>query len=223
MTGPEGDRYPTTSIAFSPDGSTFASGSSDLTVRVWDTRTREVLHTLTGRRFSGAVRALSFSSDGKILATGGDDTIPLWDVRTGALLWKLEGHVGSVEAVEFAADGNTLASWSTGGTVLLWDLRLGTMWGDIKRTRVVAGRTRRFAEPAPIAAVLMPAETALLPNFPNPFNPETWIPYQLKKPAEVTMTIFNMKGQSDSDADGGISTRRDIPEPEPRGILGRAQ
>ena len=195
MTGPEGDRYPTTSIAFSPDGSTFASGSSDLTVRVWDTRTREVLHTLTGRSHSHAVRALSFSSDGKILATGGDDTIPLWDVRTGALLWKLEGHTGSVEAVEFAADGNTLASWSTGGTVLLWDLRLGTMWGDIKRTRVVAGRTRRFAEPAPIAAVLMPAETALLPNFPNPFNPETWIPYQLKKPAEVTMTIFNMKGQ----------------------------
>ena len=53
MTGPEGDRYPTTSIAFSPEGSTFASGSSDQTVRVWDTQTREVLHTLTGRRSLG--------------------------------------------------------------------------------------------------------------------------------------------------------------------------
>ena len=196
MIGDEGDRYPTTSIAFSPDGSTFASGSSDLTVRVWDTRTREVLHTLTGRSHSHAVRALSFSSDGKILATGGDDTIPLWDVRTGALLWKLEGHTGSVEAVEFAADGNTLASWSTGGMVLLWDLRLATTWGDIKRTRVVAGRTRRFSEPAPTAAALMPTETAILPNYPNPFNPETWIPYQLRKSAEVTLTIFDRKGQA---------------------------
>ena len=196
LIGGAGERFPTTSIAFSPDGSTFASGTSDQTVRVWDTQTREVLHTLTGRRFSGAVRALSFSSDGKILATGGYDSIPLWDVRTGALLWKLEGHTGSVESVEFSADGNTLASWSTSGTVLLWDLRLATMWGDIKRTRVVVGRTRRFSEPAPTATVLMPTETALLPNYPNPFNPETWIPFQLKKPAHVTLAIYDLKGRA---------------------------
>ncbi len=31
-------------------------------------------------------------------------------------------------------------------------------------------------------------------NFPNPFNPETWIPYQLAKPAEVTLTIYDMRG-----------------------------
>ena len=39
-----------------------------------------------------------------------------------------------------------------------------------------------------------PAETALLANYPNPFNPETWIPYQLSKPAEVTVTLYNMQG-----------------------------
>ena len=37
-------------------------------------------------------------------------------------------------------------------------------------------------------------ENALLANFPNPFNPETWIPYQLAKPTEVTITIYNIKG-----------------------------
>ena len=179
-----------TSVAFSPDGHTFASGSGRFTVRVWDIRTREVLHTLTA-----SVRALSFSPDGEILATGGDDTIRLWDVRTGALLWKFEGHIRGVWSVEFAADGNTLASLSTSGMVLLWDLRLGTMWGDVKRTRVVVGRTTRFSEPAPTSAVVMPAETALLPNYPNPFNPETWIPYELKKPAEVVLTIYGMNGQ----------------------------
>ena len=34
----------------------------------------------------------------------------------------------------------------------------------------------------------------LLPNYPNPFNPETWIPYQLAKDAEVTVTIYNVRG-----------------------------
>ena len=40
----------------------------------------------------------------------------------------------------------------------------------------------------------LPETTALLSNFPNPFNPETWIPYQLAKPAEVTLTIYDIRG-----------------------------
>ena len=41
----------------------------------------------------------------------------------------------------------------------------------------------------------IPDTTALLPNYPNPFNPETWIPYQLAKSAEVTLTIYAVNGQ----------------------------
>ena len=37
--------------------------------------------------------------------------------------------------------------------------------------------------------------TALLPNYPNPFNPETWIPYQLAEPAEVTLNIYAVDGK----------------------------
>ena len=44
------------------------------------------------------------------------------------------------------------------------------------------------------AAPAAPRKSALLPNFPNPFNPETWIPYQLAKPANVSITIFNSRG-----------------------------
>ena len=40
----------------------------------------------------------------------------------------------------------------------------------------------------------LPKTTALLSNYPNPFNPETWIPYQLAKASEVTITIYNMRG-----------------------------
>ena len=41
----------------------------------------------------------------------------------------------------------------------------------------------------------IPEETALLANYPNPFNPETWIPYQLAEPADVTLTIYDINGQ----------------------------
>ena len=40
----------------------------------------------------------------------------------------------------------------------------------------------------------VPTETRLLANYPNPFNPETWIPYQLAKPAEVTLHIYSLNG-----------------------------
>ena len=46
-----------------------------------------------------------------------------------------------------------------------------------------------------LLASLIPEETALLHNYPNPFNPETWIPYQLATPAEVTVAIYDMNGQ----------------------------
>ena len=41
----------------------------------------------------------------------------------------------------------------------------------------------------------LPKSFALLQNYPNPFNPETWIPYQLSKPADVSVIIYNVNGQ----------------------------
>ena len=45
-----------------------------------------------------------------------------------------------------------------------------------------------------LLAVLIPEETALLPNYPNPFNPETWIPYHLANPSDVQITIYDTRG-----------------------------
>ena len=42
---------------------------------------------------------------------------------------------------------------------------------------------------------LTPKETELLANYPNPFNPETWIPYRLAEDAFVTLTIYDLNGQ----------------------------
>ena len=46
-----------------------------------------------------------------------------------------------------------------------------------------------------LLAALTPKETALLPNYPNPFNPETWIPYQLAEPANVSISIYAVGGK----------------------------
>ena len=45
-----------------------------------------------------------------------------------------------------------------------------------------------------LLALFVPEETALLHNYPNPFNPETWIPYHLAEPAEVTIHIYAASG-----------------------------
>ena len=47
---------------------------------------------------------------------------------------------------------------------------------------------------APATVMVIPDETTLRANYPNPFNPETWIPYQLAKPADVTLRIYAANG-----------------------------
>ena len=59
-------------------------------------------------------------------------------------------------------------------------------------TDATAQRGIRYLEQ--LLAALTPKETALLPNYPNPFNPETWIPYRLAEAAEITLTIYGVDG-----------------------------
>ncbi len=47
-----------------------------------------------------------------------------------------------------------------------------------------------------LLATAVPSESSLLPNYPNPFNPETWIPFELAESSRVTITIYNAAGQT---------------------------
>ncbi|GAB3987767.1 hypothetical protein GCM10029978_107850 [Actinoallomurus acanthiterrae] len=77
--------------------------------------------TLTGH--TGNVDAVAFSPDGKILATGSNDTtVRLWDVAAARTTTTLTGHTGFVYSVAFSPDGKTLATGSTDGTARLWDV-----------------------------------------------------------------------------------------------------
>ena len=55
--------------------------------------------------------------------------------------------------------------------------------------------SKRHSESPKLLTSLTPEKTKLLANYPNPFNPETWIPYHLAKPAEVTLTIYAASGK----------------------------
>ncbi|MBI1929844.1 T9SS type A sorting domain-containing protein [Candidatus Poribacteria bacterium] len=61
---------------------------------------------------------------------------------------------------------------------------------------------RTLLEKAPV----LPKQTRLLPNFPNPFNPETWMPYQLAEATNVTVTIYDAFGRAIRQFDLGRQT-----------------
>ncbi|RLG06476.1 MAG: hypothetical protein DRN68_06890, partial [Thaumarchaeota archaeon] len=111
-----------TSVAFSSDGRTLASGSLDRAIKLWDVSTGKELHTLEGH--TDGVTSVAFSPNGRILASGSSDrTIKLWDVSTGTELRTLEEHMDEVTSVAFSPDGTLLASGSLDGTTLIWEIR----------------------------------------------------------------------------------------------------
>ena len=186
----EGHTDDVNSVVFSPDGGTLASGSSDGTVLLW-----EIIPV--------ADEPLQVTAD-----VDGDGVVEMLD-----LVW-VAGRIG--DSVESRADVNR------DGIVNIMDLVLvagrienaagiplmdsrGTDtlraadvkdWLDEARQLDLTDRAipRGIEYLEKLLEALTPERTALLPNYPNPFNPETWIPYQLARDSHVRISIYDTKG-----------------------------
>jgi WD40 repeat protein/transcriptional regulator with XRE-family HTH domain len=114
----------TWAVAISHNGQYWAAGSRRGEVRVWREEGR-LLH-LAWQAHTDTVRALTFSPDGRTLATGSwDGTIKLWIIESGALLWT-SWVTDNIESLAFAPDGRTLASSGDAAIVQIWDAHNGT-------------------------------------------------------------------------------------------------
>ena len=108
------------SMALSPNAAIVALGHKDGAIGLWDAAARTRIAALNVH--AGNVRAVSFTADGKALASASSDrTVRVWDARTGAMIATLEGHSDGVASVAFSPDGNVLASGTANGYVWLWD------------------------------------------------------------------------------------------------------
>ncbi|BAY85315.1 WD-40 repeat-containing protein [Calothrix parasitica NIES-267] len=110
------------SIAFNPDGTKIVSGSSDRTVKIWNSQTGQCLKTLSGH--NRPVLCVSFSPDGNTVAScGGHSIIKLWNIETGECFLTIQEKASYI--INFNSNGLILASGHTSGIIKLWNTKNG--------------------------------------------------------------------------------------------------
>ncbi len=117
-------------LAFSPDGKTLATGSTDNNVRLWDLASGELKRTIPAPCNPGLtflIRCLSYSPDGTLLATNGEarGSINVWNTSTGKLQNTLAAEGQDSTSTAFSPDGKLLAAGSLDLAVRVWDVTTG--------------------------------------------------------------------------------------------------
>jgi WD40 repeat protein len=107
-------------LAFSPNGTTLASASTDGLIKLWDVHTGRRRASLRGQ--GAPLHALAFSPDGSTLASaGGAGTVHFWDVASASDRHAFDWGVGQAHSVAFAPDGMRAAAGGD-GRIVVWDV-----------------------------------------------------------------------------------------------------
>ena len=177
------------STSFSVDGSLLASGSDDGTVLLWDLAPTPPEPQRLAADVNGdesvniqdlVAVAAAFGETGETAAdVNQDGSVNIQDLVAVAAAFG-EMAAGAPAAAHLASlSPKTVQQWLSAAE-------------QLQLTDVISRRGIQVL--AQLLVALTPTKTALLANYPNPFNPETWIPYQLAQPADVTVSIYAVDG-----------------------------
>ncbi|KAL8647548.1 MAG: hypothetical protein Q9210_005494, partial [Variospora velana] len=112
-------------LAWSPDGRTLASGSDDKSIRLWDVVTGKP-YPLPLLGHHNYIYSIAFSPKGNMLVSGSyDEAVFLWDVRAARVMRSLPAHADPVGGVDFIRDGTLIVSCAGDGLIRVWDTATG--------------------------------------------------------------------------------------------------
>ena len=171
-------------VLFSPNGYSLVSNRSGSNkINFWYAHTGQLKTELVRSEIDRNIELFGYSPDGSVLIGLNFRGIWIFDAYSLKLIGNhlVPRRAIAARSMSFSPDGSALAVPSWGGSVLVWDI-----------SPPYITRTITVVHPEPP----LPVDTALQPNYPNPFNSSTQIPYRLGESGPVRLAIYNVLGQS---------------------------